>query len=177
MAKFVVPDITGEAIMDIAKILASSPEPLSKSSLYDSFPTDVSQAYVNRAITATCRLGLAAESSSGLEIAQKYRDNIKRLSRSELYIALAQALTDYPPFMLYADLINKGYVSTEAAKITRGVLNVATGTQIVERSLRLWGLYSKTLEFNEKERSVQISFKVDRLAPELVKKLEEAVRD
>jgi hypothetical protein len=177
MEKFIVPDVTGEVIMDIVKILSGSPQALTSYSIHDAFPKNISQTYANRAITAACQLGLATQLNSRVEIVQKYRENTKQLGRSDLHIPFAQALTDYPPFMLYADLLTKGYSSIEAARMARGTLRIETAPEQLEQSLRRWGIYSKTVIVDKKTGAVSISFKTDRLAPELVERLEEAVRD
>lgn len=138
-AQFSIFNVSAEFLMDVAKVLASSPHPLANKDLFRSFKK--SSKYVSDALSQCVQLGLAEIQESGFYIScEKHRDLIKRSNRSQLHLALREALQGYPPFLLYIDFISKGYASEQSADMVRGILRIQSPEKIVEKSLRNWGL-------------------------------------
>lgn len=136
--QFAVLEVSAEFMMDVAKAVASSPHPLSKKDILNSFTK--SRFYVSNALSQCLQLGLVV-SQDGLYVSsERYRDLIKRSDRSQLYLPLREALQRYPPFLLYIDFISKGYSSEESAKMTVGIFRMQSPEKRVERSFRNWGL-------------------------------------
>ncbi len=136
--KFAVFDVSAEFLMDIAKEVSSSPHPLDKSILLDSF--DKNQAYTSNAIAECIQLGLFNERNGEYLPADKYRDLIKRSERSQLHLVLRQALQSYPPCLLYLDFLSKGYSSEQSARMTAGIFRMSSPKERVEKVFRNWGL-------------------------------------
>jgi len=146
--KLEILDVSGEFIMDIAKVIASSPYPLSKIDVINSFSK--SKVYVNRAINQCSQLELI-EINDGLYYGvQKYSGLIKRSVREQLYVPFRDVLQKYPPFLLYADFLSKGYSSEESTKIVKGIFRINASEKIIEKSLKNWGKYAKLI-IEEKE--------------------------
>jgi hypothetical protein len=140
---YTVLDVSGEFIMDVAKAVSSSPQPLNKADLLRSFKK--SKTYISNAISQAVQLGLI-DIQNGLYVgSMMYRDLIKRCDRSQLYLPFREALQKYPPFLLYVDFISKGYSSKDSATMTRGIFRILSQTDIVEKSFRNWGLYAKLI--------------------------------
>ena len=144
LTQFVVLDVSAEFVMDVAKAVASSPHSLSKADLIKSFGK--SRTYILNAINQAVQLRLIEVQNNLYVSAERYRDFIKRAERSQLYLPFRQALQRYPPFLLYIDLISKGYTSKESATMTKGIFRISSPERIVEKSFRTWGLYAGLIE-------------------------------
>jgi|GEM_PF-1717587 hypothetical protein len=138
LTKFVVFEVSAEFLMDVAKEVASSPHPLDKKILLDSF--DKNQAYISNAIAECIQLGLFTEKNGEYVPADKYRDLLKRSDRSQLHMVLWQALQSYPPCLVYLDFISKGYSSEQSARMTAGMFRIESPKERVEKMFRNWGL-------------------------------------
>lgn len=136
--QFVVSDVSAEFMMDIAKLVASSPHPLTKNDVANSFT--VSQAYVSNAISQCLQLGLICAQDGNYISTDKFRDFLKRSEKSQLLIALRQALQSYPPYLLYLDFISKGYDSTQSANMTCGIFRIQSPKDKVEKMFKKWGI-------------------------------------
>lgn len=142
--QFAVFDVSAEFMMDVAKAIASSPYPLNKGDILNSFKK--SRVYVSNALSQCLQLGLIV-SQDGLYVSsERHRDLIKRSDRSQLHLPLREALQRYPPFLLYIDFISKGYPSEESSKMTTGIFRMQSPEKIVERSFRNWGLHTYLIE-------------------------------
>jgi hypothetical protein len=143
LPQFIVFDVSAEFIMDIVKVVVSSPHPLSKVDLLRSF--NKSRIYISNAISQALQLGLIEIQNGSYVGSAIYRDLIKRCDRSQLYLPFREALQRYPPFLLYVDFISKGYSSKDAATMTRGIFRISSQVNIVEKSFRNWGLYAQLI--------------------------------
>lgn len=144
---FSVLDVSAEFLMDVAKVVASSPHPLSKDDLLNSFKK--SKVYVTNAISQCVQLGLI-QTHDGLYLSsERHRDLLKRSERSQLYLSLRESLQRHSPFLLYIDFISKKYSSDESANMTRGIFRVESPEKTVEKSFRNWGIYAQLIEKDE----------------------------
>ncbi len=136
--QFVVSDVSAEFMMDVAKLVASSPHPLSRNDVANSF--NVSNAYISNAISQCLQLGLICAQDSHYMSTDKFRDLLKRSEKSQLLIALRQALQSYPPYLLYLDFISKGYDAKQSANMTCGIFRIQSPKEKVEKMFKKWGL-------------------------------------
>lgn len=141
--QYTVLDVSGEFIMDVAKAVASSPHSLSKEDVMRSFKK--SRTYITNAVSQALQLGLIEIQNGLYTSSAKYRDLIKRCDRSQLYLPFREALQSYPPFLLYADFITKGYSSMDSATMTRGIFGISSSEEIVEKSFRNWGIFAQLI--------------------------------
>jgi hypothetical protein len=137
-SQFVVLDVSAEFLMDVAKAVASSPHPLTRKDLQNSFKK--SEVYVSSAISQCLQLGLVCVQDDNYVSSDKYRDLIKRSDRSQLHIPLRQALQSHPPYLLYLDFISKGYSAEESANLTVGIFRITSPKERVEKAFKNWGL-------------------------------------
>jgi hypothetical protein len=138
LSKYAVFEVSAEFLMDIAKEVTSSPHPLDKSILLDSF--DKNHTYTSSAIAQCLQLGLFIERNGEYLPADKYRDLIKRSDRTQLHLVLRQALQSYQPCLLYLDFLSKGYPSDQSARMTAGIFRIQSPKERVEKMFRNWGL-------------------------------------
>ena len=138
LSKFAVFEVSAEFLMDVAKEVSSSPHPLDKKILLDSF--DKHQAYTSNAIAQCLQLGLFIERNGEYLPADKYRDLIKRSDRAQLHLILRKALQSHPPCLLYLDFLSKGYSSDQSARMTAGIFRIQSPKERVEKMFRNWGL-------------------------------------
>lgn len=135
-SQFAVYDVSADFMMDTAKVVASSPHPLTKKDLVKSLHKN--EKYVSRAVSQCLQLGLVCIQNGEYVSSDRFRDLIKRSDKSQLHIALRKSLQSYPPFLLYCDFISKGYLTEQAANMTAGIFRIES--PYVERVFRNWGL-------------------------------------
>lgn len=148
--KIAVFDVSAEFLMDIAKEVASSPHPLDKNILLNSF--DKHPTYISNAIAQCLLLGLFLERNGEYVSADKYRDLIKRSDRGQLHLVLRQALQSYPPYLIYLDFLSKGYLSDQSARMTAGIFRIQSPKEKVEKMFRNWGLQTGLISFDNSGR-------------------------
>lgn len=175
--QFVITNVAPELLMDIAKVLAQSPSPLSKEDIAKSLEDKYKEMYVYVALTQCVQLCLALKQKEMFVSSEKYRDLVKRSERSQLCLPFRAALQEYPPFLLYADFISKGYSSDSAATMTRGILRIGSPRDRMERALRLWGTYAKLITVDSKSGRLSIPEAEQGLPSEYVKNLLKALQD
>jgi hypothetical protein len=171
---FTVLDVSAEFMMDVAKIVASSPHPLTKKDLLNSFK--MSDVYVTNAISQCLQLGLICIQNDEYVSSDKYRDLIKRSERSQLHIPLRQALQSYPPFLLYLDFISKEYPSDKSATMTAGIFRIQSPKERVEKQFRNWGLQTGLITVDSASGKLSIPEAEKGLPSEYVESLIKAMR-
>jgi len=147
-SQFSILDVASEFILDVAKLVASSPHSLSKDDVLRSFKK--SKTYVTNAISQCLQLGLISIQHGKYISSPRHRDLLKRSDKTQLYISLREALQRYPPFLLYVDFISKKYSSDDSAMMTRGIFGIKSPEKIVEKSFRKWGAFAQLIEEDEK---------------------------
>jgi hypothetical protein len=172
-SQFSVLDVSAEFLMDVAKVVASSPHPLSKDDLLRSFKK--SKVYILNAISQCVQLGLICVQNDSFVSSERHRDLLKRSERSQLFLSLREALQRYPPFLLYIDFISKRYSSEESATMTRGIFRIESAENIVEKSFRIWGIFAQLITKDE-EHELSIPEAEKGLPTEYVASLMKALR-
>jgi hypothetical protein len=104
-----IPQVKGELIADVAKTLANSGKPLKLKELAKCFEGQYSEEYVRRAAVACSQIGLATYETGVYTFNESERNDLKRATKSELYITFRKRLQDYTPFLLYVDFLSKEY--------------------------------------------------------------------
>lgn len=169
--EFAIVDVPASLIMDVCKYVSYAISTVTKENIAECFKNKLQGAYVYRAIRAAEQLHLLENKSGTFSCSQRWRDDIKKANRDELSLPFRQALQDYPPFLVYADLLSKGYNSNEAAEATKGLFSIESSSNIVERALRLWGIYSGTIQQNPETNSLTLTIDTNRLAAKYVEDL------
>ena len=176
-ARFVMTDVSPELLMDIAKVLSQSPHPLSKEDIAKSLEDRYRNSYVFVALTQAVQLGLATKQKDLFLSSEKPRDLIKRSEKSQLYLPFRALLQEFPPFLLFADFISKGYSPENAATMTRGILKIESPRDKVERALRIWGMYAQLIQTDPQSGRLSIPEAEQGLPSEYVKNLLKALQD
>jgi len=169
--EFTITEVNAPLIMDVCKFASYAMDPLTKEKIVQCFKDKFHEVYVGRAIKAAVQLRLLEDKNGILYCSQRWREDIKMASRDELQLPFRQALQDYPPFLVYADLLSKGYSSEDAAKAIRGLFSLTSSSSIVEKSLRLWGLYSGTIKQDTQTKQLSLTIDTDRLTAKYVEDL------
>ncbi|HKU49873.1 MAG TPA: hypothetical protein VJP79_07980, partial [Nitrososphaera sp.] len=160
-----------EFVMEVAKILANSSNPVTVNSVNGCFTKALSPSYVSGALSVCNQLGLAKEKQGEYYPSDTLRDDIKQATKEQLFVPFEACLKNYAPFLLYIDFASKGYNSTDAAARTKGILQVKGTANIVEQSLRRWGIYAKLIDYDKMSGKVNVRVKVEKLSAEYVMKL------
>jgi len=169
--EFAIVDANGPLIMDVCKFVSYADSSLTKEKISDCFKGKLQESYVQRATRAAIQLRLLEEKNGAFSCSQRWRDEIKKAGRDELQLPFRRALQDYPPFLVYADLLSKGYDSDEAAKATKGLFSIESSSTIIERSLRLWGIYSGTVKQDPQTGKLTLTIDTNRLTTKYVEDL------
>lgn len=174
--EYSIPAIPPALVMDVCKFASSATNSITRENLISCFLGKYERAYVNRAIQAALQLHLVEESSAGeIQCSQRWKEDVRKASRDQLNLPFRDALQDYPPFVVYADLLSKGYSSDEASSAVHGILSVQSGPKIIEQSLRLWGIYSGTIEQNQDTKKLSLTIDTENLMADYVKNLLESL--
>jgi len=174
LSEYAIPEVTGELITDVAKTLANSRKPLALKELSRSFEGQFSAEYVRRAAIVCGQVKLAVFQSGTYVCNEADRDDLKKATRSELYVSFRKRLQDYAPFLLYIDLLSKEFSSLESAMRIRGILNIDASPEKLERILRGWGKYARIIE-ESKEGKIAICVETEKLLADYVRKLIESL--
>lgn len=169
--EFAITEVNAAVIMDVCKYLSYAVQNVTRQDIIECFNGKFNQSYVIRATKAAQQLRLIEEQNGFFFCSQRWRDEVKKASREELYLPFRQALQDYAPFLVYADLLSKGYNSVEAAKATKGLFAIGSGHEIVEKSLRLWGIYSQTLKQEPQSSKLMLTIDTDKLEAKYIEDL------
>jgi hypothetical protein len=174
--EYSIPAVPPSMVMDVCKFTASATSSISRENLISCFENQFDRGYINRAIQASFQLKLLEEiGSDELRCSQRWKEDIKKANRSQLNLPFRDALQDYPPFIVFVDLLSKGYLSNEAAAAVHGVFSVQTSPKIIEQSLRTWGIYSGTIEQDLKTKRLTLTIDVEHLTADYVKNLLESL--
>jgi len=174
MSLYNIPEVTGELITDVAKTLANSRKPLTLNELAKSFEGQYSSEYVRRAAIACSQLRLAVLQAGTYQCNESDRDDLKKATRTELYVPFRKRLQDFAPFLLYIDYLSKEFSSLESAMRTRGILSIDASPEKLERTFRGWGKYARIIE-EQKGGQIAICVETEKLLADYVKKLVEAL--
>jgi hypothetical protein len=146
--QFSILNVSAQFIMDVAKVVASSPYPLSKEDLLRSF--NRSQTYVLRALSQCVQLGLLCYKDNKYSTHALHEDLLKRSEKNQLYLSLRQALQRFPPFLLYVDFISKKYSPEDSARMIRGIFRIQSSEKIIDSNFRNWGFFSQLIQKDNK---------------------------
>jgi len=128
--------------MNVAKVLSSASTDLGFNDIKLSFQGKYADSYLKQVISASIQLKILEKVEKNYQVVSEFRDKIKQATKNELIFLFRKALQDFPPFLLYADFLSKGYSSDESANMIRGIIGIAASSKKVEKSLRIWGTES-----------------------------------
>jgi len=137
--RFVLTDVSSEAIMNVAKVVSSAPSSMIFADIAKSLETRWKENYLKQVIIVCLQLQILQKDGQNYIVHSKYRDAVKRADKDDLTVFFREALQDYPPFLMYADFLSNGYSSQESASMARGIMQISSGLNVVEKVLRIWG--------------------------------------
>jgi len=175
--EYSVPAVPPGLIMDVCKFATSaSASPFTRKNLIACFQGKYQEPYINRAIQGALQLRLIEEDEQGqIRCSQRFREDIRKATKDQLNLPFRQALQDYPPFIVYADLLSKGYQSSDASAAVHGIFSTKTNSSIIDQSFRLWGVYSGVIEQDEKTKMLRLTIDTEKLMADYVKNLLESL--
>lgn len=173
---YLIPEVAGELVADVAKTIASSPRPLSQSEVVKCFEGQYTPEYISRAILAGLQIKILSQTAEkGYVASEESRDDLKRANRKELSVPFRKHLQDFSPFLLYIDFVSKGYPSIEAARKTGGIFSISAAPEKINTTLRGWGTYSGLVSYNRQTGNITINIETEKLLTQYVKKLLDAL--
>jgi hypothetical protein len=175
--EYSVPAVPPVLVMDVCKFASSAAaSTFARKNVIECFRGKFQETYINRAIQAALQLRLIEEDAKGqIQCSQRFREDIRKATKEQLNLPFRQALQDYPPFIVYADLLSKGYQSNDASSAVHGIFSTKTSSSIIEQSFRLWGVYSGIIEQDEKRKMLRLTIDTEKLMADYVKNLLESL--
>jgi hypothetical protein len=175
--EYSVPAVPPALVMDVCKFASSAADPnFTRKNLIECFRGKFRETYINRAIQAAFQLRLIEEDAQGsIHCSPRFREDTRKATREQLNLPFRQALQDYPPFIVYADLLSKGYHSIDASSAVHGIFSTKTSSSIIDTSFRLWGVYSGIIEQDEKTKALRLTIDTEKLMADYVKNLLESL--
>lgn len=148
MSSFVIPDVSAEHIMGVAKFAsvrgtATSGGTFSRQLVCTAL--GLSPELARRAILACVQLRLVSPTGTA-EFRFAGRGDIRLAKKDNLPLFFREALQDYPPFLLALALLSQGYELREAGALVKGALEIDSGVEIIVKAFRGWGSYASVLE-------------------------------
>ncbi len=142
---FILTDVSSESIMNMAKVVSNAPISMEFGDIVTALENKWKENYLKQVITSCVQLSILQKDGNGYVVNSKQRDAIRRANKDELIAFFRVALQNYPPFLMYADLLSNGYSSEDSASMTRGIMKIGTSLTVVEKALRLWGTDTKLI--------------------------------
>ena len=146
--KLTLQDISVERLMKMAKLIANADSPLTKEEIFTGFGgIDSSKKMLERAFK-TCidlKIILKTENES-FKIRPDMVSEIKNCHVSDLPILFRKFLQDFPPFLLYVNLLSQGLTQLESAGFVKALMKLGNSEKQIVAILNKWGSTSGALE-------------------------------
>jgi len=127
-----------EIVLDIARVINTSPIPLSKDSLEKSL-IDIGKSYKERGIRIALQLNLIKMENEDFIGNDDYKNDFIKIPKEKSEIIARKVLQNFPPFLTYVQYLQIGYDHKKAGNITSGIyeMNSSTASNFLKKS----GLY------------------------------------
>lgn len=174
--EYSIPAVPPGFVMDTCKFAASATASFTRENLIECFQGKFQKPYITRAIQGALQLRLIEEDEQlQIRCSQRFREDIRKATKEQLNLPFRQALQDYPPFVVYADLLSKGYESSDASAAVHGIFSTKTSPSIIDQSFRSWGVYSGIIEQDEETKMLRLTIDTEKLMADYVKNLLETL--
>jgi hypothetical protein len=152
MAEFLLPDVSAEHIIGVARIAATRDANASGRSFDRKVverALNTSTEIARRAIVAAEQLGFVqAHANGGYTFAGDGR--IRNAKKSETPLFLRKQLLGHPPFLIFVTQLTQEFLPQEAASFTVAVLGIESPPHTALKVLRSWGVFSGLLKLDGK---------------------------
>lgn len=162
-SRLMLQDISVERLMKMAKLIANADRVLTKEEIFKGLSLDSPQYVLERSLKTCVDLNIIIKSNESFKIRPDVISEIKNCHVSDLPILFRKFLQDFPPFLLYVNLLSQGLSQLESAGFLKTLMKVGSSEKQIVAILNKWGSASGALE-KEKSGSYKIP-KSDNILP------------
>lgn len=167
-----IPDVSAEAIGEVVESL-SHRQPLSKQEVAEYLGR--TKVYISSALTAAEQLGLVVRKDSTFLLTSQASDIVKTFG-DQRRIAFKKALVRFDAFVTFAMFLARGNSIEEAARKVKVIFEIEDPTEIISKTLRSWGAYTRVL-IKTKAGRYETEITAEELDEHYLKNLQDAIED
>ena len=122
---FIIQDVPMKTILDIGKLVQSSPESMSIQNILKGMDSIAGQSYVKRGISMAKQMNLIESTDERkFKGSAEYRTDFEKILISDYPILANKVLQNYPPFSKYLDFLIIGYEHEHASNFVSGIYDL-----------------------------------------------------
>lgn len=136
-------DISVEKVMKMAKLIANADNPLTKEEIF--LGLSDSTNLLERSLKTCLDLKIVIKSEHAFKIRPDMVSEIRSCHVSGLPVLFRKFLQDFPPFLLYVNLLNQGLTELESAGFLKTLVKLTNSEKQIVIILKKWGSTSGAL--------------------------------
>lgn len=136
-------DISVEKVMKMAKLIANADNPLTKEEIF--LGLSDSTNLLERSLKTCLDLKIVVKSEHAFKIRPDMVSEIRSCHVSGLPVLFRKFLQDFPPFLLYVNLLNQGLTELESAGFLKTLVKLTNSEKQIVIILKKWGSTSGAL--------------------------------
>ena len=142
----ILQDVSIDQIMKISKLIANTTDFIKEEEIIKGITLSHNNKIIKRALKACTDLKIIENTKEGYKVNSEYIVDLKICKVSELHIFFRKALQNFPPFLLYVNLLNQGLSKVESAEYTKILLKIDNSSQQISTILLRWGIGCNVLK-------------------------------
>ena len=142
-------DVSVDKVMKMAKLVANADKPLTKGEIFLGLSSDSPPNMLERSLKTCMDLKIITKSDQAFKIRPDVISEIRSCHVSGLPILFRKFLQDFPPFLLYVNLLSQGLTELESAGFLRTLMKLDNSEKQIVAILNKWGNTSGALEKDE----------------------------
>lgn len=174
--RFVLQDVSVDKVMKMAKLVANADKPLTKEEIFLGLSTDSASYMLERSLKSCLDLKIVIKSDQTFKIRPDAISEIRNCHVSDLPILFRKFLQDFPPFLLYVNLLSQGLTELESAGFLKTLMKLNNSEKQIVTILNKWGNTSGALE-KDKSGSYKIPISDKILPRQYLDKLVESLNN
>lgn len=137
-------DISVDKVMKMAKLIANADKPLNKDEIFLGLASD-STRILERTLKTCLDLKITIKSEQTYKVRPDMVSEIRSCHVSGLRVLFRKILQDFPPFLLYVNLLNQGLTELESAGFLKTLVKLNNSEKQIVVILNKWGSTSGAL--------------------------------
>lgn len=167
-------DISVEKVMKMAKLISNADKPLTKDEIF--LGLSDSTKLLERTLKTGLDLKMVVKSNDAFKIRPDMVSEIRSCHVSGLPVLFRKFLQDFPPFLLYVNLLNQGLTELESAGFLKTLMKLTNSEKQIVMILKKWGSISGAL-IKDKEGNYRTPTSEEILPRQYLDKLVESLNN
>ncbi|WOV93671.1 MAG: hypothetical protein R1F52_03315 [Candidatus Nitrosoabyssus spongiisocia] len=139
-------DISVDKVMKMAKLIANTDRDLSKEDIFMGFGSKQTKKMLERSLKTCLDLKIIVKSNNCFKIRPDMVDEIRNCHVSDLLVLFRKFLQDFPPFLLYVNLLTQGLTKSESVGFIKTLMKIDNSEKQIMLILNKWGNSSGALK-------------------------------